>query len=267
MSPQGTNAMQDTRLVGLVVFLAGLFAAPSADAIIFRVGEPSEKTFDVVNLANIPTAGFFNTAGEFQESPGSIGVMGTITLGKRPGPPIPSRPEGDLNAVAPGATVPIDLLDILDFELVLDVTTPTGQTARVPANRDTAFFAIIGDVLRTDGQSVLLDSAGVTPGFPLIDITVDRFPDKSGFPNGERFGDGDDFILAQLFRGSVNLGVGYIPDGVVEATAVAQLTPGDSLVIAEFGVVPEPTAAVFALLAVATASACRVRSPSQTARR
>lgn len=259
--------MQAKHMARIFVCFATLFTAAAADAIIFRVGEPSEKTYDVVNLANISTAGFFNTEGEFQASPGAIGVTGTITFGKRPGPPIPSRPEGDLNAVAPGATVPIDLLDILDFDLVLDVTTPTGQTARVPANRDTAFFAIIGDVLRTDGQSVLLDSVGVTPGFPLIDITVDRFPDKSGFPEGERFGDGDDFILAQLFRGSINLGVGYIPDGVVEATAVAQLTPGDSLVIAEFGVVPEPTAAVFTLLAVATASACRVRSPSRTALR
>lgn len=128
--------------------------------------------------------------------------------------------------------------DILDFDLTIDVPTDaTNGSAMVSLTPDTGAIEIVNPGWITDGQTLIIDSAGVVPGTPIVQFTVDRFDDQIAFPNGRRIGeDANDILLAQLFTGSVNFGVAALPDGFFGDPALVgatQLTPDDEFVFGE----------------------------------
>ena len=185
-------------------------------------------------------------------------LEGTVTLGPRSGTGTPLGTEGD---VGRDGTAPITFDDILDFDLIISLPTDRdGTLATVPVTPDLGGLDLIAGSLSTDGTNLILDASGVSPGFPLLQITRDRFPKQlllppsPGFPNGQRYGDDvGDQLLLQLVAGSVNAVAAALPDGFAGppgAVAFGGITPDSTLLLGTASVVPLPAGLV--LMASAT---------------
>lgn len=167
-------------------------------------------------------------------------LRGTITIGNRQVDD-PFFPEETLT---PGGRAGIFTADILDFDLILGFPTDGEDgSASVRLTPQTGAISIIDRTFFTDGQTLFVDGTGFAPGTPLLDLTVDSFDQQIGFPDGRRLGDDvTDIVLAQLFAGSVNLGVAALPDGFAGAPAIVgvqQLTPGNTFTIGRLAAVAD----------------------------
>lgn len=146
----------------------------------------------------------------------------------------------DFGNFGPGQT---GITPILEFDLALSFRIDPGnglEDVTIPILPSTSSLLLNNRTTRATPDAITIDAGGVPLGTPLFDIQVDRFvdgdgqSDEFGFPNGRRLGDDlGDLLVAQLFRGSVNLGIAALDQGTTPILIeTRQLTPGDTFTLA-----------------------------------
>lgn len=241
-----------------IAALAAITWSEPARAVVFDAFD-SSRTFKLDLMLSETPLILFNADGTPVGRNSTGGLSGFITLGKRPGPIDPRRPEGNL---VDALIAEITFEDILDFDLLLDLPLDTdGTKAKVPVTPALGGIDIFGGTLTTDGTDLFLDASGLPDGNPLLQITRDRFPEVLEFPNGQRYGDDvSDLLLSQLTKGSVNLLTASLPDGIAAPPGVVgrgEITADDFLVLASVSrddpvpAVPLPAGLLLSLSALA----------------
>lgn len=221
----------------------GALSGP-AEAVIFDAAR-APRIFEVDPALLVLDVLLFDALGASTGTSVAGGAGGTITLGPRPGPSTPSRPEGD---VPHDGIAEITFEDILAFELDLTLaldTFGTTVTVTVPVTPSLGALDLISGRYTTDGTNLVVDASTVPTGTPLLQVTRDGFPTPLTFPNGQRYGDDvADQLLVQLVAGSVNLVTAALPDGIsapAAAVGFGTVTADNTLVLATARSAPPPS--------------------------
>jgi hypothetical protein len=112
-------------LTGLIIGVTFSILAGNACAVVFE-GRMT-RVFDIDPALAALDLLLFDALGAPTETSAIGRLEGSLTLGTRPGPSIPSRPEGD---VARDGAAQITFEDILDFDLSLTLPGRSARNAR-----------------------------------------------------------------------------------------------------------------------------------------